>query len=41
MELNKENFQGEAGLQDGLFSNQKSKFGYILKRLAVEDVGIF
>jgi hypothetical protein len=30
-----------AGLPDGLFSNQKSKFGYILKGLAMEDDGIF
>jgi hypothetical protein len=29
------------GLPDGLFSNQKSKFGYILEGLALEDVGIF
>jgi hypothetical protein len=29
------------GLPDGLFSNQKSKFGYILEALAVGDVGIF
>jgi hypothetical protein len=27
-----------AGLPDGLFSNQKSKFGYILDSLAMEDV---
>jgi hypothetical protein len=30
-----------AGLPDGIFSNQKSKFGYFLKCLAMEDVGIF
>jgi hypothetical protein len=30
-----------AGLPDGLFSNQKSKFGLILEGLAIEDVGIF
>jgi hypothetical protein len=30
-----------AGLPDGLFSNQKSKFGLILEGLAKEDVGIF
>jgi hypothetical protein len=30
-----------AGLPDGIFSNQKSKFGLILKGLAMEDVGIF
>jgi hypothetical protein len=29
------------GLPDGLFSNQKSKFGYIWEGLAMEDVGIF
>jgi hypothetical protein len=28
-------------LPDGLFSNQKSKFGLILKGLAIQDVGIF
>jgi hypothetical protein len=27
------------GLPDGIFSNQKSKFGYILKGLAIEGVG--
>jgi hypothetical protein len=26
---------------DGLFSNQKSKFGYILEGLAMEDDGMF
>jgi hypothetical protein len=31
----------ESGLPDGLFSNQKSKFGKILEGLAMEDVGIF
>jgi hypothetical protein len=30
-----------AGLPDGIVSNQKSKFGKILERLAKEDVGIF
>jgi hypothetical protein len=30
-----------AGLPDGLFSNQKSKFGKILEGFAMEDVGIF
>jgi hypothetical protein len=30
-----------AGLPDGLFSNQKSKFGKILEGLAMEDAGIF
>jgi hypothetical protein len=29
-----------AGLPDGLFSHQKSKFGKILEGLAMEDVGI-
>jgi hypothetical protein len=28
-------------LPDGIFSNQKSKFGLILEDLAMEDVGIF
>jgi hypothetical protein len=28
-------------LPDGIFSNQKSKFGQILEGLAMEDVGIF
>jgi hypothetical protein len=31
----------QSGLPDGLFSNQKSQFGYILEGLAMEDVGIF
>jgi hypothetical protein len=31
----------QAGLPDGLFSNQKSKFGYILECLAIKDVGVF
>jgi hypothetical protein len=31
----------ESGLPDGIFSNQKSQFGYILEGLAIEDVGIF
>jgi hypothetical protein len=31
----------DPGLPDGLFSNQKSKFGGILAGLAMEDVGIF
>jgi hypothetical protein len=30
-----------SGLPDGLFTNQKSKFGKILDGLAMEDVGIF
>jgi hypothetical protein len=30
-----------AVLPDGMFSNQKSKFGHILEGLANEDVGIF
>jgi hypothetical protein len=30
-----------AGLPDGLFSNQTSKFGYILEGLAMEDVAVF
>jgi hypothetical protein len=29
------------GLPDGLFSNQKSEFGSILERLAIENLGIF
>jgi hypothetical protein len=28
-----------AGMSDGLFSYQKSQFGYILEGLGVEDVG--
>jgi hypothetical protein len=31
----------KAGLPDGLFSNQKSKFGEILVGLELVDVGIF
>jgi hypothetical protein len=30
-----------AGLPDGLFSNQKSKFGQILEGLGMEDVALF
>jgi hypothetical protein len=30
-----------AGLPDGLFSNQKCKFGNILEGLAMQDVGMF
>jgi hypothetical protein len=33
-------FTMEAGLPDGIFSSQKSRFGYILEGLAMEDVGI-
>jgi hypothetical protein len=29
------------GMPDGIFSNEKSKFGKILEGLAMEDVGIF
>jgi hypothetical protein len=29
------------GLPDGLFSNQKSQFGYILEGHAIEEVDIF
>jgi hypothetical protein len=29
------------GLPDGLFSNQKTQFGYILEGLGVENVDIF
>jgi hypothetical protein len=29
------------GLPDGIFSNQKSQYGYILEGLAMENVGIF
>jgi hypothetical protein len=29
------------GLPDGVFSNKKSKFGYILESLEMENVGIF
>jgi hypothetical protein len=28
-------------LPDGIFSNQKSRFGQILEGLAMEDVGVF
>jgi hypothetical protein len=28
-------------LPDGVFSKQKSQFGYILEGLAMEDVGMF
>jgi hypothetical protein len=28
------------GLPDGIFSNQKSRFGLILEGLAIDDVGI-
>jgi hypothetical protein len=31
----------QAGLPDGLFSNQKSELGYTLEGLAMEDVGVF
>jgi hypothetical protein len=30
-----------SGLPDGIFANEKSKFGYILEGLAMEDVHIF
>jgi hypothetical protein len=30
-----------AGLPDGLFSNKKKQFGYILEGLAMENLGIF
>jgi hypothetical protein len=30
-----------AGLPDGIFLNQKSKFGKILEGFAMEDVGVF
>jgi hypothetical protein len=33
--------QVEAGLPDGLFEDQKSKFGYILEGLGMKNVGIF
>jgi hypothetical protein len=29
------------GLPEGIFSNRKSQFGYILEGLAMEDIGIF
>jgi hypothetical protein len=32
---------GSSGLPDGIFSNQKSQFGYILECFAMEDVGTF
>jgi hypothetical protein len=28
-------------LPDGIFSNQKSQFGYILEGLGIENAGIF
>jgi hypothetical protein len=31
----------EAGVPDGLFSNQKYQFGSILEGLAMENLGIF
>jgi hypothetical protein len=31
----------KSGLPDGIIFKQKSKFGYILEGLAVDDVGIF
>jgi hypothetical protein len=36
-----EEFLRHAGLPDGLFSNQKSKFGLLLEGLAMEDVGTY
>jgi hypothetical protein len=30
-----------AGLPDGLFSNQKSQYGYLLEGLAMQNLGIF
>jgi hypothetical protein len=38
---NSNNVHTRTGLPDGLFSNQRSKFGLILEVLAMEDVGIF
>jgi hypothetical protein len=35
-----ERFEPGPGLPDGIFSNQKSRFGKILEVLAIEDVGI-
>jgi hypothetical protein len=32
---------GTPGLPDGLFSNKKSQFGYILEVLSMDDVGTF
>jgi hypothetical protein len=31
----------KSGLPDGIFSNQKYQFGYILRGLSMHDVGIF
>jgi hypothetical protein len=31
----------EPGLPDGIFSNKKSKFGYILERFEIENVRMF
>jgi hypothetical protein len=33
--------KGRTGLPDGLFSNQKYQFGYILEGLRMENAGIF
>jgi hypothetical protein len=33
--------KGTAGLPDGLFSNQKYQFGYMLEGLGMENVSIF
>jgi hypothetical protein len=35
------NNHSHTGLPDGLFLNQKAKFGLLLEGLAMEDVGIF
>jgi hypothetical protein len=37
----KQFFVSAPGLPDGVFSHQKSKFGYIFGRLGMENVGIF
>jgi hypothetical protein len=34
-------FDAQSGLPDGLFSNQKSKFGLILEGLVMEEVAMF
>jgi hypothetical protein len=36
-----ESYESVTILPDGLFSNQKSQFGLILKRLRLENVDIF
>jgi hypothetical protein len=37
----KQQFESKTGLPDGIFSYQKSQFGYMLEGLEMENVGIF